>query len=264
MIMKRRFAAVILAFWAVLLLCGFSSTFTQGTTNYVYDEANILSEADEAKLNEYIASVRDKAKSDFLVVTTQNPATDDLIDAAEAITHAWVQAGNGYGEDHQVILFYVDMANRGYYLQEYNAREKWRLSNSEIDEITYSIEGYLRNGDYGTAAGKAIEAAAECAKPGFFQRIWGWLTAGLAGGGIASGIAVGTHNTRSTTPVRHYMAGQRLATTRNEDHFTHTTTVVQPKVTVENQGGSMGGGGGGHISAGSGHSSGSHGGGGHF
>ena len=254
MIMKRRFAAVILAFWAVLLLCGFSSTFTQGTTNYVYDEANILSEADEAKLNEYIASVRDKAKSDFLVVTTQNPATDDLIDAAEAITHAWVQAGNGYGEDHQVILFYVDMANRGYYLQEYNAREKWRLSNSEIDEITYSIEGYLRNGDYGTAAGKAIEAAAECAKPG----------AGLAGGGIASGIAVGTHNTRSTTPVRHYMAGQRLATTRNEDHFTHTTTVVQPKVTVENQGGSMGGGGGGHISAGSGHSSGSHGGGGHF
>ena len=260
--MKRRLAAVLAAFWAVLLLCGFSSTFSTGTANYVYDEANILSEADEAKLNEYIASVRDKTKSDFLVVTTQNPTTDDLIDAAEAITHAWVQAGNGYGEDHQVSLFYVDMKNRGYYLQEYNAREKWRLSNSEIDEITYSIEGYLRNGDYGTAAGKAIEAAAECAKPGFFQQIWGWLTAGLAGGGIASGIAVGTHNTRSTTPVRHYMSGQRLETTRNEDHFTHTTTVVQPKVQVETHSGSSGGGG--HISAGSGHSAGSHGGGGHF
>ena len=259
--MKKRFAAVILAFWAVLLLCGFSSTFTKGAANYVYDEANILSDAEEAKLNEYIASVRDSAKSDFLVVTTANPTTSDLRTAAEAVSGAWVQAGNGYGEDHQVILFYVDMANRGYYLDEYNAREKYRLSNSEIDEITYNIEDYLRNGDYGTAAGKAIEYAADCAKPGFFQRIWGWLTAGLAGGGIASGIAVGTHNARTSTPVRHYMTGGRLGTTRRQDVFTHTTTVVQQKPQIENHSGSSGGG---HISAGAGNSAGHHGGGGHF
>lgn len=261
--MKRRFAALLLAFWAVLLLCGFSSTFTKGAANYVYDEANILSEEEEAKLNEYIASVRDTAKSDFLVVTTANPTTDDLRTAAETISNAWVQAGNGYGDDHEVITFYIDMANRGYYLDEYNAREKYRLSDSEIDQITYEIEDYLRGGNYGTAAGKAIEYAADCAKPGFFQRIWGWLTAGLAGGGIASGIAVGTHNTKTTTPTRHYMTGQRTTTTRRDDVFTHTTTVVQEKTQIENRPDSLGGGGG-HISAGSGNSAGHHGGGGHF
>lgn len=259
--MRRKFAYFLLAVTAVFMLCGFSSTFTRGAANYVYDEANILSDAEEASLNEYIASVRDKVKSDFIVVTTSNPSSDDPRTAAETVVDKWVAAGNGYGEDNQAIVFYIDMKNRAYFLDEYNAREKWKLSDSEIDQITYSIEDYMRSGDYGTACGKAIEYAADCAKPGFFQRIWGWLTAGLVGGGAASGIALGTHNNRSTTPVRHYMTGQRVATNRREDVFTHTTTIVQPKETYQNNMGSSGGGG--HISSGGG-SAGHHGGGGHF
>ena len=263
--MRRKAAFFLLTIFAVFMLCGFTGTFSEGATNYVYDEAHILSQQEIDELNTYIASVRDKAKSDFLVVTTNNPVTGDVRTDAEAISHAWAQAGNGYGKDHQVVVFYIDMQNRAYYLEEYNDREKWRLSNSEIDEITYNVENYLRNGEYGKAAGIAVQTSAEYAKPGFFERIWGWITAGLAGGGAASGIALGTHNAKTTTPVRHYMVNQRVSTVRNEDTFTHTTTVVQPKETnFHSSGPSGGGGGGGHISAGSGNSAGSHGGGGHF
>ena len=263
--MRRKAAFFLLTVFAVFMLSGFTGTFTEGSTNYVYDEAHLFSQAKIDELNEYITSVRDKAKSDFLVVTTNEPEYDDVIDAAEAISHAWRDAGNGYGKDHQVIVFYIDMKNRAYYLQEYNDREKWRLSDSEMDEIAYNVESYLKDGAYGQAAGIAIQTSAEYAKPGFFERIWGWITVGLAGGGAASGIALGTHNAKTTTPVRYYMRDQRVYTGRREDQFTHTTTVVQPKQTYTSGGGSSGGGGGGgHISAGSGHSSGSHGAGGHF
>ena len=260
--MRKRAAVFLLTIFALFMLCGFSGTFTRGSANYVYDEAHLFTEAEIAELNAYIESVRDSAKSDFVVATSASPSISDPIDASEAIAKSWVAAGNGYGEDHQVIVFYIDMENRTYYLNEYNDNENYKLSESEIDEITYEIEGYLKNGYYSTAAGKAIELSADAAKPGFFQRIWGWLTAGLVGGGAASGIAMGTHNTRTATPVRHYMVGQRVSTGRREDVFTHTTTIVQPKQTQQNRPGSSGGGG--HISAGPGHSSGNHGGGGHF
>ncbi|MBQ6550480.1 MAG: TPM domain-containing protein [Lachnospiraceae bacterium] len=264
--MRRKAAFFLLTVFAVFMLSGFTGTFTEGSTNYVYDEAHLFSQAKIDELNEYITSVRDKAKSDFLVVTTNEPEYDDEIEAAEAIAHAWRDAGNGYGKDHQVIVFYIDIKNRNARLMEYNDREKWRLSDSEIDEINSYILNDMVNGNYGTAAGKAIQGAAECAKPGFFERIWGWITVGIAGGGAASGIALGTHNAKTTTPVRYYMRDQRVYTGRREDQFTHTTTVVQPKQTNPPTSGHSGGGssGGSISSSGAGHSSGSHGGSIHF
>lgn len=262
--MKKSILGLIASLVLVFVLAGTCDKASAGGV-YVFDDGEYLTADEEARIQSAIESVRDEVEADFLVVFTGNPATGYNRADAEAISEAWVKAGNGYGKDHETILFYVNMdpANgRGVYIDEYSGDGKPKLKDSEIDAILDGSAYYnLADGNYGSAALSFVREAADYAKPGFFETIWGWLVAGLGGGGIVTKIGVGKHQARTAVTKRHYLLENSLETIRKNDSFAGTTTIVRqiPRETPPS-GGSMHSGGN-NIHSSAGISAGHHGGG---
>lgn len=262
---KFKLPAGLIALLALLFISasGFASTAKSGT--YVYDEADLLSETFISQLNDRIASIRDNIQSDVLVVYTNDDSQTDARSAAETIINTWVSRGNGYGEKHETVLFYVNMADRSYFIDEYNDANEFRLSYDEIDEMKYTVEEDLRRGSYDGAALDFTTLAEQNMKPGFFQRVWSWILMGLLGGGAAMGIAKGSHNNVTGVPISFYRR-REIEDRGSNDIFTGTTSMVRridQNRPPQNMGGSGMSGGGPGMTTGAG-SSGHQGGGGHF
>ena len=115
----------VLAF--ALLLCGFDFDFETGTDCYVYDEADVFTDEEEAEINAYIADVREEAESDFLIVMTLDSETGVIEEDAEAVADQWVAGGNGYVTGQHIVVYYIDFTESYVYINEYDADEDWRL-----------------------------------------------------------------------------------------------------------------------------------------
>lgn len=258
--MKKKCSILLLMLFAVMLFAGF--TYRDGT--YVYDTTGTLTDSEISALESKIRSAREAAASDIVIyiVETGGYQEDSVLRTnAEKAVNAWVAATGGYDENGQTILLYLDISGN-FFIDEYNALEKYKLSDYEIDSIT-DYDGdmywYLKNHDWYSACSTFVDEAADKAKPGFFETIWGKIITAIGGSGIVTGVAVGSHKSRKEVTKRYYMDPHSFRTVAEDDRFTgtHTTVRIIPR---ETEGG---GGGGGHISSGGG-SSGHHGGGGHF
>ena len=255
--MKKLAVILLAAVTAVIVLSGFA-VLSPSSGIYVYDDGDYLTAEQEQQIQNHILEVRDKVKSDFFVVFTENPASDDYRREAEKACDRFISAGGGYGDDHQTICFYVDMENRYFFIGEHNDSEKFKLKDSEVDSIVLgTVRDYMSQGNYYGASMQFVDDASNAAKPGFFGTIWGWLTSGLAGGGAISGILVGKHKRQPATPKTHYRKENGTLPLRAQDHFLGTTREVRH---IERQQQEKEGGSGGTISSSSG-SSGNHGGG---
>ena len=109
--MKKLAVILLAAVTAVIVLSGFA-VLSPSSGIYVYDDGDYLTAEQEQQIQNHILEVRDKVKSDFFVVFTENPASDDYRREAEKACDRFISAGGGYGDDHQTICFYVDMVNR--------------------------------------------------------------------------------------------------------------------------------------------------------
>lgn len=259
--MKKTAAILILSLVSVFLLAGCKAA-SPAIGSYVFDNGDFLTSEQENAIQNRILEVRDKVQTDFVVYFTDSPSSDDYRREAERVNDAFIQSGGGYGKDHESVVFYVDMANRFFFINEHNDSEKWKLSDSDIDSIVLgTVRDYMSQGNYYGASMQFVEDAYGAVKPGFFGTIWGWLTSGLAGGGALSGILIGKHKRQPATPKSHYKKANGTVPLRASDRFLGTTTEVrhiertQPS---DNDSGS-----GGTISSSSG-SSGNHGGGASF
>ena len=248
--MKKYLSYVLISALAILMLCGFNFAADAKAGVYVYDDGDYIPASEEAQIQSAIEEVRDKAKTDILVVFTGNPSTGNNRADAESIVNAWVNGGRGYGDKHNTVLLYVNMDEnngRGVFIDEYVSDEKFRLKDAEIDAILDGpVYDCLANGSYGRAAYEFVSEAADYAKPGFFETIWSWLLVGLGGGGIATGVGKGRHNAKSKVSKRHYLEAKSMTMSRVNDTFAGTTTVahkIQQNTTPSGPSGRPSGGG---------------------
>ena len=256
------FLLLLMAAASVFLLAGCSQP-TPAIGNYVFDNGDFLSADQEAEIQNMILEARDKVQSDFVIYFTDTPATDNYRAEAERVNDAFIQSGGGYGDDKQTVLFYVDMQNRFFFVDEYNAREKWKLSDADIDSIVAGqVRNFMATGNYALACKQFVSEAYDAVQPGFFGRIWGWITSGLVGGGALSGILIGKHKRQPETTKAHYRKENARAPLRSSDRFLGTTTEVRHIQRVEPA--PSGGGSGGQTISSSSGSEGHHGGGASF
>ncbi|MBQ6036051.1 MAG: TPM domain-containing protein [Lachnospiraceae bacterium] len=221
--MKKKLTLFVGALLLILAFCGF--TYRSG--NYVYDDTGNITEA--SNLNSRIAALRDTVKSDVVIVMTNRPTTSNYMQAAKDEVLKYVQATGGYGDNGQAILLYVDMENRRFAIVEHSTG-KYLLKDSEIDAMTdsgSSLTTRLSSGDYNNACVAFLSYVEDYAKPGFFQTVFGWITAALGIGGAATGAAVGSHKARPHVSKRHYLNKNTFQTLQQDDIYTHTTQQVR-------------------------------------
>ena len=259
--MRKTALLLLAALAAILVLAACQKSVPAPLSSYITDDGDYLSAEQENALQSAILEAREKTESDYIIVFTKNPPTDDSRAAAEQVMEAFRNAGGGYGENQQTIGLYVDMLNRKLFINEYNKAEDYKLSDGTIDAIVQDVAQYMSTDNYYGAAATFVDDAYNAAKPGFFKTIWGQLVSALAGGGAVSGILVGKHKRQPATPKRHYVKQNGVVPRRSSDRFMGTTTEVRhiERAEPSDSGGSSDG----NISSSSG-SCGNHGGGASF
>ena len=137
----------IVSFLLVLLLCmtmAVSVSATEEELFLLYDEADLLSDREEAELIEKLTDVSEKYEAQIVVITMSYTNEDDM---DEYVEYIYDSMGFGYGEDHDGVLLLVCMDPREYRI----------LSNGfaadaiDPDAVGSQIKPDLSDGNYADA-----------------------------------------------------------------------------------------------------------------
>lgn len=147
---------LICVFLALALCAGLAvSVSALDNTGFVYDEANLLSDADEVALIRKLATVSD-AYDAQVVVYTMNSTGGHSIDSY--VDFVYDSIGFGYGPQRDGVLLLIVMDVREYRILS-NGYAGVAITNSDIDRISDLIVDDLSSGDY---AGAFNRFADEC------------------------------------------------------------------------------------------------------
>jgi len=125
----------------VLVLVGMISA--SAAEERVFDMADLFTESEEAALNETAMALREKMKMDVAVVTTEeNPGSAQVF-----ADEFYEQNGLGAGEDHDGVLFLIDMANGEMWISTEGAMLRY-LTDGRIEAILDNAFPYASDGDF--------------------------------------------------------------------------------------------------------------------
>ena len=151
--MKRRYMAGLIPAMAasLLLLCGYSSLDEK-----VFDEADLLTDAEEQELQEEIVDLAEKLSLDVVIVTTDDARGMDTDSYAEDF---YDRHGFGYEKENgSGILFLIDMDNRQYYIDAAAAAQEI-YTDMEQEDILDELEDDMVEGDYYSACRNFLRCA---------------------------------------------------------------------------------------------------------
>lgn len=123
----------------------------------VVDNADILTDDQEAQLTARINEMRRNNGQDFAFLST-----DDFIcyDPVEFGAFYWDQNGFGLGLDHSGVLVYLDMNMQMIVMRTFGQATK-NIDDNEVDVILNAAMPFLQKGDYYGAAMLAFDMADE-------------------------------------------------------------------------------------------------------
>ena len=117
----------------LVFICSFAAVGAAG--KYVIDDAQLLTDEQEAQLSQQIQDLRQEKNIDIVIVTknglgekTPQQYADDYLD----------QGGYGMGADENSILYLIDMESRELYLSTHGAAEDYftpELIEEMLDHI---------------------------------------------------------------------------------------------------------------------------------
>ncbi len=251
----------------VLFACGYSSTDRK-----VYDDAGLLSDKEEAWLQDLLTEAAHRTEKDLIVVTADSAQTAGK-SAMEYADDFYDEHKFGYEKENgSGVLFLIDMGNREIYIstagkaiEEYTDSEiEWALDDiyedvadgayydackSFIDcsERYLTNENRADNGHYDEAADRFVEDATPVWKQALAPER---LLMNLLAAGVISAVVVfiigRKRKTKMTVASSTYLKNGGINLREHSDRFTHTTVITRhiPK----NNGSSGGRSGGGHSS----------------
>lgn len=148
----------IICLFLCLLICAAIAVpaFAAENTEFLYDEADLLTPEEEAALLKKLASVSTKYEAQIIVATI---ASMDGGNIDTYVDYVYDSMGFGYGENHDGVLILVCMDPREYRILS-NGFAGVAIDPDNISKISDEIVGNLSDGDY---AGAFDEFVDECA-----------------------------------------------------------------------------------------------------
>ena len=254
----------------------------------VFDDAGLLTGAEEAALQTRIDAMREKWQIDAVVVTSY-AVPDNRSSSSEEKTMAWAddyydQGGFGLGEDRAGFLYLIDMHNRVSYISTGGVMIDY-VSDRRKERLLSNADEFLGEGEYGKAAMAVLQSAEKMMQDGIEEGhfrydeatgkrltgLYNKLTrgeiilaavCGLGAAGLLGGIVGARYGLAIETYKFNKLTQSKVKMTRNDKTFLRQTVTRTriPQNTGGGRGGGHGGGGSGvHTSSGGF----SHGGGGH-
>lgn len=150
--MTRKFVSVILA----LLLCvSLAVSVSAATTEFLYDDADLLNAAEELMLTEKLANYSNEYNTQFVVVTAKT--LDRPIDLY--LDYLYDSRGFGYGQTREGVLLLICMDVREYRILT-NGHAGTAINPDKIDRICDVIVSDLSDGNYADAFGSFADQCA--------------------------------------------------------------------------------------------------------
>lgn len=258
------FAAVLF----FLSVCGFDSQEKK-----VYDDGELLTETEEAELQELLVKTAQVTEQDLIIVTTQNNQGKEARDYADDF---YDDHGFGYEKENgSGVLFLIDMDGRTFYISTAGTAIG-KYTDRKIEDTLDALTPHMRAGDYAEACFTFVSEAERClnggetAKNGYYdpdtdrfaeypavKEVPGWKKA-LSFKRLAVTFAVSAAVSAFVVLIIFWKRKTRMSVNRGtylknlefkerSDRFTHTTVVTRqiPK----NDGGDSGRSGGGYSSS---------------
>ncbi len=228
------------------------------TASGIYDEANLLSENDEASLLTKLEKYSEKYSADIAIVTTNDAG--GLTAQAYADAYAEKIGQSMSRDEYPGILFLIDMDNREIYMatqgQAMNYYDDYR-----INKVLDNCYNYITDGDYkGTCdaflkgvrdyMGRSTSKSARMDAFGVLIR----LIIAIVIGAVVTVAMVFRRGGRVTTNSRTYFDASGSHMDAQEDRFMNRTVTRRHIEKPKGGGGGHGGSGGGgvHMSSGGG------------
>lgn len=260
MVKKIKVSLILLA----LLVSIFSYIFTSEnvyadtTKDYVIDDANILSDSEEAKLEKLCAKASKEAQCDIVIITMSKGYDGSNMDS---YIRDILESDYGYNEDSTTVdacAYAVDMSSRADRIIT-SGIAKTSFSQSDLDEIREISEEYLSDSDYYTAFSKYVNNIKRAIingeySPTILEKILDGILIKLFVSVVITAIAifvmVGNNKAKATTNEMTYAKNHNFKVNDRRDLFINTT-VVKRKIETNHGGGGHGGGGHGGGNSGS-------------
>lgn len=220
---------------------------------YVIDDAGILSDSEEQKLNALCQKASKNCKTDIVVLTITQGIDYSVFDQyiRDLLEANYGYSGTGAGGD--AICFAVDMNSRAYRLVT-SGIAKSDISQSQFDHIMEVSEDELRDADYYDAFRKYINNVERCLNQSILYKLTWNMPIKLLISLIVAIIAVLAmmYNAKAKITVggTTYTKNHNFHVRAQRDDFINTTVV---KRRIEKSTSSSGGGGGGNSGSGGGH-----------
>lgn len=228
------------------------------TVSGIYDEANLLSEDDEASLLKKLEKYSEKYSADIAIVTTDDAG--GLSSQAYADAYAEKIGQSMSRDEYPGILFLIDMDNRQIYMatqgQAMNYYDDYR-----INKVLDNCYNHITDGDYkGTCdaflkgvrdyMGRSTSKSARMDAFGVLIR----LIIAIVIGAVVTFVMVFRRGGRVTTNSRTYFDASGSHLDAKEDRFVNRTVTRRHIEKPKGGGGGHGGSGGGgvHMSSGGG------------
>lgn len=141
--MKRKLLATLLA---VALCAGFALGISAASGADIYDEADLLSSAEEAQLAEKLSNIGGQFNAQIVIMTV--PASDGDIDVF--VEDVYDNMNMGRGENRDGVLLLVCMDSREYRILS-NGFAGMAIDSGDIDDIGDVIVSDLSDGNYAAA-----------------------------------------------------------------------------------------------------------------
>ena len=132
----------LLGIFAALLLCGiFSVNTVKADTQYVYDNASLLSDEEEQDLERSCAEFESNTDIHMVILTEYSSGSEDC----QAIADDFYD--KKYPKEPNGVCFLIDMGQRQIVISTSGIMQYY-MSDAEIDDILQAAQSYAKEGDY--------------------------------------------------------------------------------------------------------------------
>ncbi len=261
--MRNKHLIRILVCLFLVLLLKPSSLHAEVTGQRVYDEADILSEEEEIRLEQLCISYAEETHMDFVILTTEDAQSK----TSEAFADDFYDEGGfGYNKPQgDGVLFLIDMDNREICISTCG-EAIYYMTDQRIDEVLEAVYKSVSVGDYGAGCKTFLQKTAAFlksdpyARPTLKQRMLASLKRSPFYIAIAAVVAwiyasslKRSRAYKNTTNYTTYQDRGNFHLVQREDFFLRETTTTRRIVTDTGRGSGGGGHSGGsstHVSSG--------------
>jgi uncharacterized protein len=229
---------------SLLFVFGMVLPVSAAPSQFIYDEANLLTNSEKVTLNEMAAKYSERTNTSIVILTTNNTFGSSI---ETYMGDFFDRMGLGYDQPNgNTVLLSIDMGNRDLYLAGFHKGESY-VTSGRINTILDEITPLISSGDYYHAFQQYMESTVyylENKPKNIFQKLWFQLVISGFLALLIVGIMVSNRGGKVTTNKDTYADSQHNGVVNSDDQYvtTHLTKVRKPKNNGGGSGGRTGGG----------------------